>query len=70
MAEQPDNPMARRIFPAAAPPDVRVCGGLGPYENTVSCLAGLDLSPGRGMKVLLKPTAGRIAIEVHAKILD
>jgi len=40
-------------------PSVFVASGAGPYENTLAALAGLDLSPARGRRVLLKPNAGR-----------
>ncbi len=44
-----------------ANPAVRVASGKGPYENTRKALAGLDLSPAAGRRVLLKPNAGRVA---------
>jgi uncharacterized protein (DUF362 family) len=42
-------------------PTVHVSGGKGPYSNTRAVLAGIDLSPACGKRVLLKPNAGRIA---------
>ena len=42
-------------------PTVRVAHGQGPYVNTRSALAGLDLAPVRGKRVLLKPNVGRVA---------
>ena len=44
-----------------APPRVFVEHGQGPYANTRSALARLDLEKVRGKKVLLKPNAGRCA---------
>jgi uncharacterized protein (DUF362 family) len=40
---------------------VHVSGGKGPYSNTLAVLAGIDLSPASGKRVLLKPNAGRVA---------
>ncbi|MBT3311855.1 MAG: DUF362 domain-containing protein [Desulfobacterales bacterium] len=42
-------------------PEVFISGGEGPYINTINVLSNLDLSPARGLKVLLKPNVGRIA---------
>jgi len=42
-------------------PAVWVASGAGPYENTRNALAGIDLSPASGRRVLLKPNAGRVA---------
>ena len=42
-------------------PSVHVAGGDGPYGNTRTALAQMDLSPARGKRVLLKPNAGRVA---------
>jgi uncharacterized protein (DUF362 family) len=42
-------------------PEVNVCGGLGPYENTREALSFFDLSLAKGKKVLLKPNIGRVA---------
>ncbi len=42
-------------------PEVFISGGEGPYNNTINVLSKLDLSPARGLKVLLKPNVGRIA---------
>ncbi len=42
-------------------PEVNVCGGLGPYENTREVLSFFDLSFAKGKKVLLKPNIGRVA---------
>jgi prephenate dehydratase/uncharacterized protein (DUF362 family) len=44
-----------------APPCVAVVAGRGPYRNTIEALAGFDLSPVKGRRVLLKPNIGRIA---------
>jgi uncharacterized protein (DUF362 family) len=40
---------------------VQVAYGNGPYENTRRAMAGVDLGPVRGKRVLLKPNTGRIA---------
>ena len=42
-------------------PEVYVCGGKGPYENTVAVLSRFDLAPLKGKQVLLKPNIGRVA---------
>jgi uncharacterized protein (DUF362 family) len=42
-------------------PEVYVSGGLGPAGNVRKALRGIDLSPVKGKKVLLKPNAGRVA---------
>jgi uncharacterized protein (DUF362 family) len=44
-----------------AHPSVVVTSGTDAYENTRSALRGVNLSVARGMKVLLKPNAGRMA---------
>lgn len=43
------------------PVRVFVARGSDPYENTLEALSGIDLSPARGKRVLLKPNAGRVA---------
>ena len=43
-------------------PKVFVSAGAGPYQNMRAAIAGIDLSPARGKKVLLKPNAGRAAL--------
>ena len=42
-------------------PEVHVCGGKGPYENTLAVLSRFDLAPLKGKQVLLKPNIGRVA---------
>jgi len=42
-------------------PEVHVCGGKGPYENTMEVLSRFDLAPFKGKQVLLKPNIGRVA---------
>lgn len=42
-------------------PSVYVAAGEGPYANTRSALAQIDLSVASGRRVLLKPNAGRVA---------
>ncbi len=42
-------------------PEVHVCGGKGPYENTLAVLSRFDLTPVKGKQVLLKPNIGRVA---------
>ncbi len=42
-------------------PAVYVAGGDGPYCNTKTALAHIDLAPVRGKRILLKPNAGRVA---------
>jgi uncharacterized protein (DUF362 family) len=42
-------------------PAVHVCGGKGPYENTLAVLSRFDLAPLKGKQVLLKPNIGRVA---------
>jgi len=49
------------LLESATHPSVQVAHGQGPYVNTRSALAGLDLSPARGKRVLLKPNVGRVA---------
>jgi len=44
-----------------ARPQVHVAGGAGAYDNTRAALSGVDLSPAKGKRVLLKPNAGRVA---------
>jgi len=51
-------------------PTVRVASGAGPYENTRNALAGIDLSPASGRRVLLKPNAGRVAEAGVAAAID
>jgi len=54
------NAFPRTPFGAdKAGPSVTVTSGAGPYENTRKALEGLDLSAARGLRVLLKPNAGR-----------
>ena len=40
---------------------VYIANGRGAYQNTLSALSNIDLSPAKNKKVLLKPNAGRIA---------
>jgi uncharacterized protein (DUF362 family) len=47
--------------PAGKRPRVLVANGGDGYANTLEALAGVDLSPARGKKVLLKPNVGRLA---------
>ncbi|MCP4399453.1 MAG: DUF362 domain-containing protein [bacterium] len=49
------------FLPDPARPSVFVTSGNGPYKNTRTALAQLDLSPVKGKRVLLKPNAGRVA---------
>jgi len=48
-------------FTGSREPRVFVSGGLGPYENTRRVLADIDLNVTKGLRVLLKPNAGRLA---------
>ena len=52
-----DNPLNR----CATQPSVHVAHGSGPYVNTRRALEGVELSPVRGKRVLLKPNVGRVA---------
>jgi len=52
-----DSPFQR----SSIHPSVYVAAGDGPYANTRTVLAQMDLTPARGKRVLLKPNAGRIA---------
>lgn len=53
----PASPFSR----PGARPKVSVAGGGGPYRNTRDALSRLDLSPAKGLRVLLKPNSGRMA---------
>ena len=55
-------------------PAVFVASGAEPYENTRKALAGVDLSPASGQRVLLKPNAGRlvdrgVGINTHPEVV-
>ena len=55
-------------------PVVFVASGGGPYANTRAALAGVDLSPAAGRRVLLKPNAGRVVaigagVTTHPEVL-
>lgn len=52
-----ENPLLQ----STARPGVWVAHGQGPYANTRSALAGMDLSLIRGRRILLKPNVGRVA---------
>jgi len=53
-----DNPLIQ----TKSRPLVSVAHGQGAYANTRKALQGLDLSPVRGKRVLLKPNVGRVAV--------
>lgn len=62
MAEDATIPFSKSpwLIPGGTP-EVCVAHGQGAYDNTASALSGMDLSPVKGRRVLLKPNVGRMA---------
>jgi uncharacterized protein (DUF362 family) len=52
LTESPFKASAQSVF---------VTSGPDPYENTLTALSNIDLTPAKGKNVLLKPNAGRLA---------